>query len=113
MKIYLLNPIIELGKITFDEPIYVDLYYVDRKNKTAHFTWDFGMDDQVNLDCFIFGKLCQHSAIKGIKNKVIRICEFELGHAFFHPDYDPNYSYKNWALRGWFKDRIKLEEVYE
>ena len=44
MKLYLKKHFVELGEVTCKEPIYVDVYYVDRKEKVVYFTWDFGMD---------------------------------------------------------------------
>lgn len=108
MKIYLPNPIIELGKITFNKPIYVTLEYVDRKSKTAFYYWDFGMEREISLkrEEWVLGQ------IKGIKNKIIRDCEFDLSHAFFHYEGDPNFTPYHWALRGWFRDRVTLDENY-
>jgi len=36
---------------------------------------------------------------------------FELFHSFCHPDFDPNYSHLNWALKGWLKGQITVKEI--
>jgi hypothetical protein len=110
MKIKLPNPIKELGEITFKGgPIEIDIYFVDRKAKKAYYTWDFGMDDFMNLDSNFCG-IKNIKNIKKIRDKVIRQCEFDLSHAFFHPSEDPNYTCLHWALLGWYKDLVDLKE---
>jgi hypothetical protein len=44
------------------------------------------------------------------KEEIVRVClEFDFAHAFGHICEDPNYSYKHWAICGWFKDRYQGE----
>ena len=110
MKLYLPEKFIELGKIICKKPIYVDVYHVDRKEKVVYFTWDFGMDGTVSLNNFNI----QH--VKGLKNKILKDIIFDIGHAFFHYEGDPNYTHYHWGLRGWLKDRVKtndFEQVLE
>ena len=108
MKIKLPESIYELGLITFKEPMYIDLYHVDRHNYLAYFEWDFGMDCKVFLDSWIL----ESRVKKGIKNKVLMQIQYDLGHAFFHYEGDPNYTYYHWALKAWLKDRVDLDEDF-
>ncbi len=105
-KIYLPNPIIELGKITFNQPIYVTITHIDETAKRIFFEWDFGMEDEFIYDsCWL-----DLNQIAKLEDKIIAVCKFELGHAFFHCPDDPNYTPYHWALRGWYKDKVTLEE---
>ena len=108
MKIKLPESIYELGLITFKEPIYIDINYVDRHNHIAYFQWDFGMESKVFLDSFM---LISRTP-KGIKNKILMQIQYDLGHAFFHYEGDPNYTYYHWALYAWLKDRLELDENF-
>jgi hypothetical protein len=104
MKLYLPNSFHELCVFTCKEPIYIDVYYVDRKTKAVHFEWDFGMDASIGLNSFT----CKN--IKGLKKKIYREVVFDLGHAFCHYEGDPNYTDYHWALKGWLKDRLQVHE---
>jgi hypothetical protein len=104
MKLYLPKTFQELGHFTCKEPIYLDVYYVNRKTKTVYFTWDFGMDSSICLNSFT----CKH--LKGLKEKIYREVIFDLGHAFFHYEGDPNYTHYHWALAGWLNHRLITKE---
>ena len=104
MKLYLKRRFVEIGLVYCIEPIYIDVYYVDRKTKVVYFTWDFGMDGAVGLNNFNIKN------IKGLKNKIIADVYFDIGHAFFHYEGDPNYTHYHWALRGWLKNRVDIVE---
>lgn len=106
MKLYLPEKFTELGEITCKEPIYIDVYYVDRKAKIVYFIWDFGMDGTVSLNNFNIKN------IKGLKNKILADVIFDIGHAFFHYEGDPNYTHYHWALRAWLKDRVETKEMF-
>lgn len=103
MKLYLDKIIYEGDRsIEFKEPIYIDIYHIERREKMVYFTWDFGMDGAICLDCFI---IRNHSRLK---EKIIKMCEFELFHSFFHYAGDPNYTHYNWSLYGNLKDNVIL-----
>lgn len=104
MIIELPNEIRELGLIRFKELVSINLYYVDRKNKIAYFEWDFGMDAKVYLDSYML----EERASRKIKDKIMMQIQYDLGHAFFHYDGDPNYTYYHWALYGMLRDRVEL-----
>lgn len=96
----------ELGKITCKEPISIEVYHIDEKTERAYFTWDFGMDGIVHLKNWIL----EGKQIEGIKERILADVIFDIGHAFFHYEGDPNYTPYHWALAGWLKDRIETEE---
>jgi hypothetical protein len=104
MKLYLPEKFKELGEFTCKEPIYIDVYYVNRITGAVYFTWDFGMDSSISLRSFT----CRF--LKGLKKKIYREITFDLGHAFFHYEGDPNYTIYHWALKGWLKDRLETKE---
>jgi hypothetical protein len=109
MKLYFAQKIYEGDgrSIEFQEPVWVDVYHIDRKEKVVYFEWSFGMDDKIALDCFIVRD------VERLKDKIIKMCEFHLFHAFFHYDGDPNYMHRHWALYGNLKDIVICEENYE
>lgn len=107
MKLYLPERFTELGEITCKEPIYIDVYYVDRKIKVVYFQWDFGMEGKVGLNSFNIEHL------KGLKKKILADIIFDIGHAFFHYEGDPNYTHYHWALKAWLKDRVETKDYYE
>lgn len=107
MKLHLPEKFTELGEITCKEPVYIDVYYVNRKTKVVYFTWDFGMDGTVGLNSFNIKHL------KGLKKKIISDIIFDIGHAFFHYEGDPNYTHYHWALYAWLKDRVETKDYYE
>jgi hypothetical protein len=102
MRLELPTQFEELGTIICKEPIAVDVQYIDRKTKTVYFTWDFGMEGTVQLDNFIL----KGKAVKGIKTKILSDIIFDIGHAFFHYEGDPNYTHYHWALAGWLNPRV-------
>jgi hypothetical protein len=90
---------IELPKL-FEEPVFVD-FDVDEKKRRIYFTWDFGMTEDFSLDMIFLGIY----RIDDPTKKVIRLCEYDLNHAFEHLQEDPNYRAYHWALYGNLKDR--------
>jgi len=92
MRLYLPKKFKELGQIACKKPIYINVYYVNRKSKVIYFTWDFGMEGTVSLNNFNI----KH--IKGLKSKIFADIIFDIGHAFFHYQGDPNYTHYHWAL---------------
>ena len=108
-----LNKIEELGTVIFKENPLVVKFFIVVKN-VAHIEYDFGMTDEVNLSIkenyFIksgYRGLSKESTAKEIITAMI--C-YDIGHAFFHYELDPNYTKLHWALKGWLKDRV---ETYE
>lgn len=102
MKLFLPDTIHELEVISLTSPIYIDIYYVDRRKKTVFFEWDFGMSDSIHLEDYVL------QDIRGLKNKITRSLKFDISHAFCHYQGDPNYTHYYWALYGNLKDRITV-----
>lgn len=104
MKLYLPEIFEELGEVRCKEPIWIDVYYVDRKAKVVHFVWDFGMEGKAGLNNFNVAHL------KRLKDKILADVIFDVGHAFFHYEGDPNYSHYHWALKAWLRNRVQTTD---
>ncbi len=104
-KVTLPNPIIAIGEIHFNKPLVVEYFYVP-KTEILYYTWDFGMEESINSNSLFLGIY----KMEKIEDKVRAICCYDLSHAFFHYDGDSNYSEKHWALRGWYRDKVKLKK---
>lgn len=99
----------ELGKITCKEPISIEVYHIDEKTHRAYFAWDFGMEGVVHLKNWVL----EGKQIQGVKERILSDVIFDIGHAFFHYEGDPNYTPYHWALVGWLKDRVEAQEYGE
>ena len=97
----------EIGKITCKDPISISVYYIDEKTDRAYFTWDFGMEGIVHLKNWIL----EGKKIEGVIERILADVLFDIGHAFFHYEGDPNYTSYHWALTGWLRDRIQADET--
>ena len=105
------NPIIELGKITFKEPLVC--YDIEVTSNNIYFQWCFGMDDSFNVGVGEPMWLSTKSQKSDWKHKLIRWCEFNIGHAFFHACEDTNYTQLHWALYGNLKPLVEeIDEEY-
>ena len=102
--------------ISIFEPIKIEWsYYED--SQTAHVTYDFGMEYPISMNpeknCLISPS--DHSYVHSdstIENKIKAVVKFDLFHAFFHYQGDPNYSHLHWALYGNLKNRLFIHENY-
>lgn len=103
------NPIIELGKITFKEPLVC--YDIEVTSNNIYFQWCFGMEDGFPID--FTAPLWLHGLGSDWTQKLTRWCEFNIGHAFFHACEDPNYTQLHWALYGNLKPLVEeIDEEY-
>lgn len=107
-KIYLSNPICQLGVIEFETPVFITIIYHDIDNKKIHFEWDFGMADEI---CYDTSWLSLNQKNISESEIIKRVCEYDISHAFFHPEADPNYQKHHWALKGWLINRVKYKEL--
>lgn len=87
----------------------------EKDEQIAYVTYDFGLDFKINLDAqrkswWGYGCLNKESTNAEIVDAIIR---FDLFHAFFHYQGDPNYSHLHWALYGNLKDRCEAVEIDE
>jgi hypothetical protein len=97
-RICLPNPIKEIGTILFKNPICIRDIYCNKGK--VYFTWDFGMDSEVELTDININDF------EELKAKLIEDCVFHLGHAFFHTQHDPNYTAYHWALFLAYKNNV-------
>jgi hypothetical protein len=95
---------VELGVMEFDTPITVEVYPWGGK---IGITWDCGMD---GIPFYPETAWCDIAQIQDISEKVRRVCRYDLAHAFFHFEGDPNYTHYHWALRSLYKDNVTLDE---
>ena len=109
-EVILPNPIKELGEIHFKEPLKITVTFIDAAEKKVYFFWPCGMED-----CAYYGQGSLLQARWGpslsIEKVVIKHCEFELGHAFFHYNQDPNYTDRHWALYFWLRNDVTLIDI--
>ena len=60
------------------------------------------------FECFIpLNNKYSSGHIKGLKNKIVADVYFDVKHAFFHYEGDPNYTQYHWALYGWLKHGVE------
>ena len=99
--------------IEFKSPLVLECHYIgdkDHGHKVAAFTFDFGMEHITSLTKEHNFILRQYENKSDIEKIVIDVV-FDLFHAFFHTQYDPNYTDYHWALYGNLKDRVKIGEL--
>lgn len=108
-KFKLPNPIFELGKIVFKEPLELEVMHIAKE--TIEFVWPFGMPDTVGRkNNFILG---YSEDKRNFKYDLTRHCSYHIGHAFFHYELDPNYTHYHWALLGHLKPlAIEIDEEW-
>lgn len=76
----------------------------------ATIEYDFGMTIKQcssGYEYCGFLDLTKDSTIEEIVKKTVT---FDLEHAFCHPDCDPNYVARHWAIKGWLRDRVIIME---
>lgn len=105
IKIILPKEFIELGEIKCLEPIEISVTGIH--GNTIYYEWDFGMEQSI-LSTSIFLDICKKKSPEEI---VLSVAKFDIGHAFFHYDQDPNYSPAHWAIKGWLRNRIEAKEL--
>jgi hypothetical protein len=108
MEITLPESFIELGEIKFKEPVKVEVF-IDDIDK-IYITWDCGMDG-ITIDPTT--NWCGINKLETTEEKVIRACQYDLAHAFFHYEGDPNYTHYHWALRAIYNPKIEATEIEE
>lgn len=95
--------------IRFKKPLSLHCYHIGSEDygyKCATFDYDFGMTHTVPLEKE-HNFILMHSDEKTDEEKIAFDVIFDLFHAFFHPECDPNYTYYHWALYGNLKDRVE------
>jgi hypothetical protein len=96
------------GYVKFKTPLKISVS-INEEDRMAHYTYDFGMDDKVSTDpqSNFYGTSKVTDPVEIVFNTV----KFDIEHALFHYDGDPNFNHTHWALRAILEDRI--EEAME
>lgn len=79
-------------------------------HRTAYVDYDFGLSDTFcPYQSIIKGWRYDNITTETQPEEIIRaFVKYDLFHAFFHYNQDPNYTHLHWALYGNLKDRVKL-----
>lgn len=95
------------SEILFTYPLEIDYWVVSKKDNLAMVYFDFGLRTEIYYNNWLTKN------IENIDDKIKKIIEFEIFHAFMHTIEDPNYSVLNWALFGNLFYRVKCLEIYD
>jgi len=93
--------------IKFDPPLKLECFGCDKDTDYVLVAYDFGMsvDFPVTLENNML--MLDNDTVEDIVRKT---AIFDLFHAFFHYNLDPNYTVYHWALYGNLKERAILTE---
>ncbi len=103
-----------IGHIIFKNPLKVDVFFGNPDDGKALAVYDFGMDDEIPLAKernWLYNYAGENDLIDPIRT-VFSTIKFDLMHAFFHYQGDPNYSHTHWALYGNLKDRAEADDEF-
>jgi hypothetical protein len=102
------------NKIVFKEGQELRVEYSKYQGEDfINIVYDFGMytkesmDKNKNFLMYGYKGLDKNPTMKEFVEKMV---EFDVEHAFLHPDCDPNYGSRHWAIKGWLKDRVTIED---
>lgn len=101
-----------IGEIIFKRPLKVEVLFSSEEGEKdfAHITYDFGMTDKIPLrkdENFLYNYGNTNEDADPIQT-VLNTIKFDLMHAFFHYNEDPNYMQIHWALEGQLRDRVSV-----
>jgi hypothetical protein len=105
-----------IGHIIFKAPLKIDVFFGpdDDGNEEALAVYDFGMSQRIALSKehnFLYNYAGSNEDVEPIKT-VFATIKFDLMHAFFHYDGDPNYGHLHWALRGNLEDHLSADDSF-
>jgi len=101
-----IKQLIGYGLLVFKEPVVINATQ-EVGSDIVRFYYDFGMSDEVNVaDNFLFDYLGENKEKAPFKTTAATIA-FDLNHAFFHYDGDPNFGHVHWALRAVLKNNLE------
>lgn len=108
LAIYMLEG---LGRIIFKEPLLIEIW-ISEDESTATIIYDFGMEHEVSVkkENNLLWKYIENPDAEPIKTAIATI-KFDLMHAFFHYNADPNYGPLHWALVGHLDERVDLDDL--
>jgi len=104
-----------IGHLLFPkEPLKIEVFLGDEEDPSALAVYDFGMEDRIAVtkdkNCLYdyAGGNAECDPIKTVFSSI----KFDLMHAFFHYQGDPNYSHLHWALYGNLKERVTADDSF-
>lgn len=101
------------GYVKFRSPLKISVL-IYHKEQLAIYEYDFGMEDKVSVDPkknYLVKYRDRNNPSTDPVKTVLNTVLYDIEHAFFHYEGDPNYTHTHWALRGHLSDRI--EELAE
>jgi len=112
-----ITELFSIGHIIFDKPLSIDVYLPDEADKASDMdyalaVYDFGMEDKISIKVeknWLHNYSGDNPNVEPIKT-VFSTIKFDLMHAFFHYNGDPNYNHTHWALFGNLKERVEINE---
>ena len=110
--VLVIEELVGLGKITFKKPLKVEILPPDDGND-ALIIYDFGMEDHIPITKdrnWLYNYAGVNEEVDPLKT-IFATVKFDLMHAFFHYNGDPNYNHTHWALRGWLESRVELVDL--
>ena len=72
--------------------------------------YDFGMTIKQCSSGYEYCGFLDITKDSTVEEIVKRTVTYDLEHSFCHPNEDPNYVAKHWAIKGWLKDRVDIKE---
>jgi len=105
-----------IGHIIFKTPLKVEVLFGPDEdgNDEALAIYDYGMEHHIPLTKernFLYNYAGKNDPIDHAKT-VFATIKFDLMHAFFHYEGDPNYGHLHWALRGNLEDRVTADDSF-
>jgi hypothetical protein len=99
--------------LEFNPPLNIDWSFYPNSmpgGRECFVDYDFGLTDRFRPYASIaMGWSYDDITMKTPISEVVKaFVKYELFHAFFHYQGDPNYSHLHWALSGHLKDRVKI-----
>ena len=95
-----------------DPPVRFRYAVYDSNHYNAIIEFDFGLQFNININPRLtFNSRFIKESEKQPEQLITTHVLFELFHSFCHPEFDPNYSHLNWAIKGWLKDRVTVKEL--
>lgn len=105
-----IHELCSIGRLVFMTPLNVTISLCPEEN-VGYATYDFGMEDKISLDNnFLYNYTGDNPEADPLKT-VISSIKYDLMHAFFHYENDPNYKTIHWALVGWLQNRVIKSEL--
>lgn len=115
-----------LREIVFNPPLVIEYSIWEKIDKETgkenypeespimgYIDFDFGMDAKIALDVKYNWLVDEYNGLtveSPLQDKLMKSIFFDLFHAFYHPNVDPNYSHYHHALFAYLNPRVTLKE---